>query len=90
MPKPGMRAVLTRTGDYYIPLRSRYERAREHRADLFISIHADAFENRSVAAVRYSCCRNAERAVRWHACWRRAKTPQTWWAGCRSTTRMTC
>jgi N-acetylmuramoyl-L-alanine amidase len=46
--EPGMRAVLTRTGDYYIPLRGRYERARQHRADLFLSIHADAFKNRSV------------------------------------------
>lgn len=44
----GMRAVLTRTGDYYVPLRGRFERAREHRADLFLSIHADAFENRNV------------------------------------------
>jgi N-acetylmuramoyl-L-alanine amidase len=46
--EPGMRAVLTRTGDYYVPLRTRFERAREQRADLFLSIHADAFENRNV------------------------------------------
>ncbi len=46
--EPGMRAVLIREGDYYIPLRSRYEKARQHRADLFVSIHADAFNNRSV------------------------------------------
>jgi N-acetylmuramoyl-L-alanine amidase len=46
--EPGMRAVLTRTGDYYIPLRGRYERARKQRADLFVSIHADAFHNRKV------------------------------------------
>ena len=45
---PGMRAVLTRTGDYYVPLRARYERARENRADLFLSVHADAFKNRNV------------------------------------------
>ncbi len=41
--EPGMRAVMIRDGDYFIPLRRRVEMAREHRADLFISIHADAF-----------------------------------------------
>lgn len=46
--EPGMTAVLTRDGDYYIPLRGRYERARQARADLFVSIHADAFKNRNV------------------------------------------
>jgi len=46
--EPGMRAVLTRDGDYYVPLRRRYEKARKARADLFISIHADAFRKRSV------------------------------------------
>jgi len=46
--EPGMRAVLIRDGDYYIGLRQRIEKARKHRADLFISIHADAFRDRSV------------------------------------------
>ena len=46
--EPGMQAVLTRDGDYYIPLRERYEKARKARADLFVSIHADAFTKRSV------------------------------------------
>lgn len=46
--EPGMQAVLTRDGDYYISLRGRYEKARKARADLFISIHADAFKKRSV------------------------------------------
>jgi N-acetylmuramoyl-L-alanine amidase len=46
--EPGMRAVLTRDGDYYIPLRGRYEKARKARADLFVSIHADAFTKSSV------------------------------------------
>ena len=44
--QPGMRAVLTRNGDYYIGLRERMAIARRHNADLFIAIHADAFENR--------------------------------------------
>ena len=46
--QPGMQAVLTRDGDYYIALRGRYEKARKARADLFVSIHADAFTKSSV------------------------------------------
>ncbi|TGN40701.1 AMIN domain-containing protein [Marinobacter confluentis] len=41
--KPGYTARLTRTGDYYIDLRSRTILARKHNADLFVSVHADAF-----------------------------------------------
>ena len=41
--EPGMRAVLTRDGDFFIPLGMRVEKARRVRADLFVSIHADAF-----------------------------------------------
>lgn len=43
--EPGYKPYLTRTGDYYIPLRDRTSKAREANADLFISIHADAFKN---------------------------------------------
>lgn len=46
--QPGMRAMLIRDGDYYIALRDRYEKARRARADLFVSIHADAFEDARV------------------------------------------
>lgn len=41
--EPGMEAVLIRDGDYFIALQQRYQKAREARADLFISVHADAF-----------------------------------------------
>ncbi|OOG55121.1 N-acetylmuramoyl-L-alanine amidase [Rhodanobacter sp. B05] len=41
--QPGMKAVLTRDGDYFIPLAQRYKIARENNADLFVSIHADSF-----------------------------------------------
>ena len=41
--EPGMQAVMTRTGDYYISPNKRPEIARKHKADLLISIHADAF-----------------------------------------------
>jgi N-acetylmuramoyl-L-alanine amidase len=38
-----MKAVLTRDGDYFIPLKRRYQIAREQNADMFVSVHADAF-----------------------------------------------
>jgi N-acetylmuramoyl-L-alanine amidase len=41
--EPGMRAYLTRDGDYFIPLHDRVNKARAVKADLFVSIHADAF-----------------------------------------------
>ncbi|MEX2524566.1 MAG: N-acetylmuramoyl-L-alanine amidase [Gammaproteobacteria bacterium] len=41
----GMRAVMIREGDYYLGLRQRIQKARRHRADLFISLHADAFRD---------------------------------------------
>lgn len=46
--EPGMRPVLIRDGDYYLSLRKRISLARKHRADLFVSIHADAFRDRRV------------------------------------------
>ena len=42
----GMRAVLVRSGDYYIDHRKRMQIAKEKGADLFISVHADAFKDR--------------------------------------------
>ena len=41
--EPNMRALLTRDGDYYMPLHMRVGKARRVKADLFVSIHADAF-----------------------------------------------
>ncbi|WP_344798829.1 N-acetylmuramoyl-L-alanine amidase [Litoribacillus peritrichatus] len=43
----GFKAKLTRTGDYYISLRGRTRIARKEKADLFVSIHADAFHKKS-------------------------------------------
>ncbi len=45
----GMRGVLIREGDYYLSLRKRIEKARQNKADLFISIHADSFREPNVA-----------------------------------------
>ena len=42
---PGLKAYLTRDSDYFIPLAQRYQKARAAKADLFVSIHADAFTN---------------------------------------------
>ena len=39
----GMKAVMTRAGDYYISPNKRPQLARKHKADMFVSIHADAF-----------------------------------------------
>ena len=46
--EPGMRCILTRSGDYFVPLRDRMRRARAQRADLFVSIHADSTHDRSI------------------------------------------
>ncbi len=41
----GMKPLMVRTGDYYIGLKQRVKKAQAAQADLFISIHADAFKN---------------------------------------------
>lgn len=41
--EPNMRGILTRDGDYFIPLHGRVVKARNMQADLFVSVHADAF-----------------------------------------------
>lgn len=43
--EPGMQPLMIRDGDYYVGLRERISKAREHGADLFVSIHADAFRS---------------------------------------------
>jgi N-acetylmuramoyl-L-alanine amidase len=40
---PNVRVMLTRDGDYFVPLQVRVQKARKVQADLFVSIHADAF-----------------------------------------------
>jgi N-acetylmuramoyl-L-alanine amidase len=47
--EPGMRAVLTREGDYFVDLVERRQRARAAHADMFVSIHADAIRDREVS-----------------------------------------
>ncbi|MFO1402043.1 MAG: N-acetylmuramoyl-L-alanine amidase [Steroidobacteraceae bacterium] len=68
--QPGLRAVLTREGDRFIPLRERTARASAAGADLFVSIHADAVRDRDVegASVYVLSDRGASsEAARWLA-----------------------
>lgn len=51
----GIRAFLTRTGDYFLGLRQRVEMAKEYGADLFVSIHADSSPNRSTTGASAYC-----------------------------------
>lgn len=46
--EPGMRAVLTRESDRFLTLRGRIKKARDNNADVFISVHADAVDDRRV------------------------------------------
>jgi len=68
--QPGVRAFLTRKGDYFVELRERIRKAREAKADLFISIHADAFRNaRARGASVYALSREGatDEAAAWLA-----------------------
>jgi N-acetylmuramoyl-L-alanine amidase len=68
--QPGMWAVMVRKGDYYIGLRKRMEIAREAKADLFVSIHADAINDASVKGASVYTLSNtgaSSEAARWLA-----------------------
>ena len=65
-----MRAYLTRDGDYFVPLGSRVEKARRVQADLFVSIHADAFTTpsaRGASVFALSQSGASSSAARWLA-----------------------
>ena len=53
--KKGYRAFLTRNGDYYVSFKKRLRIAREYGADLFVSIHADAFKRRDAKGSSVYC-----------------------------------
>ncbi|WP_331610461.1 N-acetylmuramoyl-L-alanine amidase [Povalibacter sp.] len=68
--EPGMRAILTRDGDYFLAHRVRIKRARDQQADMFISVHADSYNDRSVvgSSVYTLSARGAsDEAARWLA-----------------------
>jgi N-acetylmuramoyl-L-alanine amidase len=68
--EPRMRAVLTRDADFFVPLRERVRRARRLQADLFVSIHADAFfrrEARGASVFALSTSGATSTTARWMA-----------------------
>ena len=68
--RPGMRAMLTRDADFFVPLHERVRKARRVQADLFVSIHADAFftpEARGASVFALSQGGASSAAARWMA-----------------------
>lgn len=68
--EPDMRAVMTRDGDFYVPLGVRVDKARRVKADLFVSVHADAFirpHARGSSVFALSERRATSEAARWLA-----------------------
>ncbi|MCW5636392.1 MAG: N-acetylmuramoyl-L-alanine amidase [Rubrivivax sp.] len=66
----GMRAMLTREGDHFVPLHERVRKARRVQADLFVSLHADAFmrrEARGASVFALSTGGATSAAARWMA-----------------------
>ena len=66
--EPGMKAVLVREGDYFVTLGSRVRKARDSRADAFVSIHADSFKDPSVKGSSVYVL-SRKRATSEHAKW---------------------
>jgi N-acetylmuramoyl-L-alanine amidase len=67
---PGMRVMLTRDADFFVPLHERVRKARRVQADLFVSIHADAFmrpEARGASVFALSTRGATSSAARWMA-----------------------
>jgi N-acetylmuramoyl-L-alanine amidase len=67
---PGLRAMLTRDGDFFVPLQDRVRKARRVQADLFVSIHADAFmtpQARGASVFALSSGAATSAAARWIA-----------------------
>ncbi len=68
--QPNMRAYMTRDADFFVPLHVRVQKARRVKADLFVSIHADAFTNRAARGTSvFALSRNgaSSAAARWLA-----------------------
>lgn len=68
--QPGMRAMLTRDADFFVPLHRRVDKARRVQADLFVSVHADAFvrpQARGASVFALSTRGASSSAARWMA-----------------------
>jgi N-acetylmuramoyl-L-alanine amidase len=77
----GMRAVMVRKGDYFVDLRKRMEIARAANADLFISVHADAYQNPILEALPYLLYQTAAPRAKRPAGSLTARMLPTWSAG---------
>jgi N-acetylmuramoyl-L-alanine amidase len=67
---PGMRVMMTRDADFFVPLHERVRKARRVQADLFVSLHADAFfkpEARGASVFALSTRGASSAAARWMA-----------------------
>ncbi len=68
--RPGMRVMMTRDADFFVPLNERVRKARRVQADLFVSLHADAFfkpEARGASVFALSTRGASSAAARWMA-----------------------
>lgn len=68
--QPGFKAILTRSGDYYLGLRQRLNLAHKHKADMFVAIHADAYKHQhATGAAVYALSEHGatSEAARWMA-----------------------
>lgn len=68
--QPNMRAYMTRDADFFVPLQVRVQKARRVKADIFVSIHADAFTNPSARGTSVFTLSNkgaSSAAARWLA-----------------------
>jgi N-acetylmuramoyl-L-alanine amidase len=68
--RPGLRVMMTRDADFFVPLHERVKKARRVQADLFVSIHADAFfkpEARGASVFALSTQGATSSAARWMA-----------------------
>ncbi len=76
--EPNMRSMLTRDGDFFIPLHQRVQKARRVQADLFVSVHADAFVKPTArGSQRLRAVGERRFRPRRRAGWRRRKTRPT-------------
>jgi N-acetylmuramoyl-L-alanine amidase len=75
--EPNMRALLTRDGDYFLPLAVRVDKARKVKADLFVSIHADAFVRPDARGSSVFALSDRAPHPRWRACLQSRRTTRS-------------
>ena len=77
---PGFQPTMIRSGDYYISLKGRRDLARKRQADLFVSIHADAFDRKEAhGASVYALVDRRRDQYGGRSTWHSARMPLIWW-----------